>query len=140
MNKTNEIFSYIPIWICFRLITSTVRLPKPKPKDLIDAETLVNRTGIINNYSICTVYKLFSDKEHQQQQQDEDNNAENISDEGIDDPGSDSGTAPYDYLVSSVSKSDLDLMSMWFNLINSLFYFYFNEKKNIMLMMMILYH
>jgi hypothetical protein len=90
-------------------------LPKPKPKDLIDAETLVNRTGIINNYSICIVdliFKLFSDKEHQQQQQDEDNNAENISDEGIDDIGSDSGTAPYDYLVSSVSKNDLDLMSM----------------------------
>jgi len=111
MTKKEQIFSYyIPIWISFRLITSTIRLPKPKPKDLIDAETLVNRTGIINNYSICTVYKLFSDKE--QQQQDEDNNAENISDEGIDDPGSDSGTAPYDYLVSSVSKNDLDLMSM----------------------------
>jgi hypothetical protein len=31
----------------FRLITSTVRLPKPKRKELIEAENVVNRTGII---------------------------------------------------------------------------------------------
>lgn len=43
---------------------------------------------------------------------DDDNKTENISDEGIEDNGSDSGITPNDYLISSVSKTDLDLMSM----------------------------
>ncbi|CAF4620321.1 unnamed protein product [Rotaria sp. Silwood1] len=38
------------------------------------------------------------------------NNAENASDEGIDDAGSDAGTTTNDYLISTVSKSDLELM------------------------------
>lgn len=44
---------------------------------------------------------------------DDDNKTENISDEGIEDNGSDSGTSPNDYLISSVSKTDLDLMSIF---------------------------
>jgi hypothetical protein len=36
----------------FRLIVSTVRLPKPKRKDLIEAENVVNRAGIIHHSSI----------------------------------------------------------------------------------------
>ena len=38
----------------FRLISSTVRLPKPKRKDLIDAEDVVSRTGM------CTSINAFS--------------------------------------------------------------------------------
>ncbi len=52
----NQFSQYIPrmflhlISIHFRLITSTVRLPKPKRKDLIEAENVVNRTSRRNNH------------------------------------------------------------------------------------------
>ena len=36
---------------------------------------------------------------------------ENISDEGIDEGASDRETPPQDYLISTVSKADLELMS-----------------------------
>jgi len=61
--------------------------------------------------------------EDDQQEEDDDNKAENISDEGIEDNDSDSGTIPNDYLISSVSKIDLDLMSMFY--FSSKFYFIF---------------
>ena len=60
------------------------------------------------------------EKEEQKQEQQEENPDSN-SDEGIDDTGSDSGAAYNDYLVSSVSKTDLELISN-FNLLKN-FYF-----------------
>ncbi|CAF1032650.1 unnamed protein product [Adineta ricciae] len=73
-----------------QLIRTTVRLPKPKRKDILDAEQLANRTD-------TSTHK-------------DDHGGENASDEGIDDGESDSGAAPYDYLLSTVSKADLDLI------------------------------
>ncbi|UJR24993.1 hypothetical protein I4U23_006354 [Adineta vaga] len=77
-----------------QLISSTIRLPKPKRKDIMDAEQLANRIDSSTHKGTNT----------------DDNNLENTSDEGIDDGGSDSGAAPYDYLLSSVSKTDLELI------------------------------
>ncbi|CAF1326895.1 unnamed protein product [Adineta steineri] len=85
-----------------QLIVSTVRLPKPKRKDLIDAESLVNRSDVSKH------------EEEEREDDNEDNNTDNISDEGIDDPNSDSGTPTYDYLHSSVSKTDLDLLKKYY--------------------------
>jgi len=53
------------------------------------------------------------EEEEQDEQEENDSKVENISDEGIEDSDSDSGTSPQDYLISSVSKTDLDLMSMF---------------------------
>lgn len=77
-----------------RLITTTVRLPKPKRRDIIEAENVVSRSEAASRRESETVEK------------------ENVSDEGIDDgDDSDSGPTQNDYLVSSVSKSDLELIS-----------------------------
>ena len=63
--------------------------------------------------------KLFLDipareEEEEEEGDEDDNKTENISDEGIEDAGSDSGATPNDYLMSSVSKADLYLLSMLF--------------------------
>jgi len=62
---------------------------------------------------------------------DDDNQVENISDEGIDDADSDSGSPSNDYLISSVSKSDLDLMSMSFLFWNLILLFYLLKRKTL---------
>ncbi len=54
------------------------------------------------------------EEEEQDEQEENDSKVENISDEGIEDSDSESETSPQDYLISSVSKTDLDLMSMLF--------------------------
>ncbi|CAF4155886.1 unnamed protein product, partial [Rotaria sordida] len=88
-----------------QLITSTARLPKPKRTDLIDAESVANRTDA----------RARKDKEDEEEEDydNNNNNAENASDEGIDDAGSDSGATPNDYLISTVSKPDLELMKQY---------------------------
>ena len=84
------------------MITSTVRLPKPKRKDLIEAENVANRTDV----------PARKDKDDEEQDDDGESQEENVSDEGIDEEDSDSATPPNDYLISTVSKADLELMSM----------------------------
>jgi len=51
------------------------------------------------------------EEEGEDEQNDEDNKIETTSDEGIDDTGSETGTAQNDYLISTVSKADLELLS-----------------------------
>ena len=54
------------------------------------------------------------DEEEEDEREDgeeEEDNVENTSDEGIDDGDSESGAVQNDYLTSSVSKTDLELMS-----------------------------
>ncbi|CAF3476774.1 unnamed protein product [Rotaria socialis] len=89
-----------------QLVTSTIRLPKPKRTDLTEAESAVNRADV----------RKREEKDNDGEEREDDNNdnnnnnVETASDEGIDDEGSDSGTAPNDYLISTVSKADLELM------------------------------
>ena len=94
------------------MITSTVRLPKPKRKDLAEAENVANRTDVPPR------------KDKEEEEEDNESQQENVSDEGIDDADSDSATPLNDYLISSVSKADLELMSMQF-LVFSIRNFYF---------------
>ena len=65
----------------------------------------------------------------------DDNRTEKISDEGIDDGGSDEETPLNDYLISTVSKTDLDLMSRSFLKFDFGIYLSFFQKKNITAMM-----
>jgi hypothetical protein len=70
----------------------------------------------LNIWIILDIPKREDEDEQEEEDGEDDNKIENISDEGIEDTGtgSDSGTPPNDYLISSVSKFDIDLMSMLF--------------------------
>ncbi|CAF1285150.1 unnamed protein product [Rotaria sp. Silwood1] len=94
-----------------QLITTTVRLPKPKRADVIEAENIANRAD---------ARKREDEEEREEERNDNNNNVENASDEGIDDRGSDAGVTKNDYLTSTVSKTDLELMSI-FDLIHKQF-------------------
>ena len=63
---------------------------------------------------MCIIISLLGNRTREEdgKDDDEDNNAENILDEGIVNTDSDSDTGSNDYLVSSVTKSDLDVISM----------------------------
>ncbi|CAF4995907.1 unnamed protein product, partial [Rotaria sp. Silwood1] len=64
--------------------------------------------------------KREDEEEREEERNDNNNNVENASDEGIDDRGSDAGVTKNDYLTSTVSKTDLELMSI-FDLIHKQF-------------------
>ncbi|CAF4952866.1 unnamed protein product, partial [Rotaria sp. Silwood1] len=94
-----------------QLITTTVRLPKPKRADLIEAKNIANRAD---------ARKREDEEEREEERNDNNNKVENASDEGIDDRGSNAGVTTNDYLTSTVSKTDLELMSI-FDLIHKQF-------------------
>jgi len=77
---------------------------------------LLNKFNLFNISIFILDIPKRKDEDEEEQEEENDIKTENISDEGIEDSDSDSRTSPNDYLISSVSKTDLDLMSMLFYL------------------------
>lgn len=120
----------LSIFVCWRLIASTVRLPKPKRKELAEAEKVVQRIGSSTridrvDFEFVDRQWTFACLEAANQKNDEDDENENVeeqekdeilesvSDEGIEDVDTASTTTYNDYLVSTVSRVDLDLISQF---------------------------